>query len=219
MIYIRAGLYAEGRTDYEFLLPMINRLLDELAAKMFSGAYELVETLGIDAPSGTGSTRAARIQQAVLGAIDSCEIFILHADGASDPEGVRQSQITPGMQALHSIVPHLQIHFVACIPVREIEAWLLADSRPFERVLGKARPILLPKQPEAEMDPKNSLRKILKDGDVRIPVNEVYRSFGENARFEQLRALPAFRRFEEELIEVLKSLGTAQGFRSTTSLP
>lgn len=217
MIYIRAGLYAEGRTDYEFLLPIINRLLDELAAKIFSGAYELAETLGIDAPSATGTTRAARIQQAVLGSIDSCDIFILHADGASDPEGVRQSQIIPGMQAIHSIVSHPHIHCVACIPVREIEAWLLADSRPFERILGKARPIFLPKQPEAEIDPKNCLRKILKDGDVRVPVNEIYRSFGENVRFEQLRTLPAFRRFEEELIEVLKSLGTAQGFRSTTS--
>ena len=58
MIYIRAGLYAEGRTDSEFLLPIINRLLDDIAARLFSGAYELAETLGIDAPSGTSGGRA-----------------------------------------------------------------------------------------------------------------------------------------------------------------
>ncbi len=94
---------------------------------------------------------------------------------------------------------------------------MLADSKPFERVLGKTRPILLPKQPEAEIDPKNCLRKILKDGDVQIGVNDVYRSFGENVQFDKLRSLPAFRAFEEELGHTLESLGAAQGFRSPTT--
>lgn len=217
MIYIRAGLYAEGRTDYEFLLPIINRLLDDIAARLFSGAYELAETLGIDAPSGTSGGRAERIQQAILGNVDSCDLFILHADGAGDSEGIRQSQVTPGIQLVTSASSHADVHVVACIPVREIEAWLLADSKPFERVLGKTRPILLPKQPEAEIDPKNCLRKILKDGDVRIGVNDVYRSFGENVQFDKLRSLPAFRAFEEELGHTLESLGAAQGFRSPTT--
>lgn len=43
MIYLRAGLYAEGPTDYDFLLPLINRLLREIAAQTFPGANEVVD--------------------------------------------------------------------------------------------------------------------------------------------------------------------------------
>jgi hypothetical protein len=95
---------------------------------------------------------------------------------------------------------------------------LLADSKPFERVLGKTRPILLPKQPEAEIDPKNCLRKILKDGDVQIVVNDVYRSFGENVQFDKLRSLPAFRAFEEELGHTLESPGRRTRFSKPHNL-
>ncbi len=33
VIYLRAGLYAEGPTDYQFLRPLLDRLLNELAAR------------------------------------------------------------------------------------------------------------------------------------------------------------------------------------------
>ena len=32
-IYLCAGLYAEGTSDYYFLQPLLGRLLDELAAR------------------------------------------------------------------------------------------------------------------------------------------------------------------------------------------
>lgn len=216
MIYIRAGLYAEGRTDYEFLLPVINRLLDELAARLFSGAYELAETLGIDA-STRHEGRAERIQAAVAERADYCDIFIVHADGGGDPERARQTQIDPAINLSYPLSSGRPIYWVSCVPVREIEAWLLVDPRPFDLILGKNSQITLPMQPEAELDPKNYLRKILKDGDIRIPVNDVYRSFGENIRFEKLRALPAFHLFEANLAQSLESLGAAQGFRDGKS--
>jgi hypothetical protein len=216
MIYIRAGLYAEGRTDYEFLLPLVNQLLNELAAKLFSGAYELAETLGIDAPYGTSGGRADKIRLALEKHLDYCDIFILHADGAGDPDEARRTQINPGANLARMTIPHSQIHLVACVPVREIEAWLLADPRPFERILGKTTPIVLPGQPEAEIDPKNLLRKICRDGASRIPLSEAYRSFGENVRLEKLRTLSAFRRFEDELEQALKALGSMYGHAEST---
>ena len=216
MIYIRAGLYAEGRTDYEFLLPLVNKLLNELAAKLFLGDYELAETLGIDAPHGMSGGRAEKIQRAVVDYIDYCDLFILHADGAGDPDDARRTQISPGADLAHAVVLHSHFYLVACVPIREIEAWLLVDSKPFERILGRATPIVLPGQPEAEIDPKSCLRKILKDGDARIPLNEAYRAFGENVRLEKLRSLSAFRTFEDELEQALKALGTMYGHATKT---
>lgn len=34
--YLRPALYAEGPTDYYFLLPLLNRLVRESAARLFS---------------------------------------------------------------------------------------------------------------------------------------------------------------------------------------
>jgi hypothetical protein len=33
MIYLRAGVYAEGPTDYDFLLTLLDRLLDSIGCK------------------------------------------------------------------------------------------------------------------------------------------------------------------------------------------
>jgi hypothetical protein len=49
-IYLRAALFAEGPSDYEFLVPLINRLLDSLGSRLYPGAVAVEETLGIDAP-------------------------------------------------------------------------------------------------------------------------------------------------------------------------
>jgi hypothetical protein len=44
VIYLRAGLYAEGPTDYRFLGSLIERLLYELGAVLLSGRADVAET-------------------------------------------------------------------------------------------------------------------------------------------------------------------------------
>ena len=85
MIYIRAGVFAEGKTDYDFLLPLLDRLLDALAAQLFRGGHELGSTTGIDAPAGTSGGRAERIAAAIHARWDDCTVFVVHTDGAGDP--------------------------------------------------------------------------------------------------------------------------------------
>jgi hypothetical protein len=99
MIYLRAALYAEGPTDYAFLRPLLDRLMDELAASLYAGRYELRECLGIDAPPGDYADRAARIAAAVHAHREECTILVVHSDGNGDPEGVRREQVAPGIDA------------------------------------------------------------------------------------------------------------------------
>lgn len=40
MSYLCAGLYAEGRTDYWLLLPLLDRLLPELSEAIVNAARE-----------------------------------------------------------------------------------------------------------------------------------------------------------------------------------
>ena len=122
MIYIRAGLFAEGPTDYEILLPLLDRLLDQLAAQLFPGAYEVAPATGIDAPRGTEGGRAEKIAAAIHETWDECTLFVIHADGAGNPAEARRNCVEPGIAAALAARPERPVVAAACIPVREIEA-------------------------------------------------------------------------------------------------
>lgn len=87
---------------------------------------------------------------------------------------------------------------MACIPVREMEAWLLSDRVAFATLLGGAEPAL-PRDPEADLDPKRTLSRIHDELGLRGPIGDYYGFFGENVALDRLRRLEAFRTFEDEL--------------------
>ncbi|MGK3967151.1 hypothetical protein WMF38_23615 [Sorangium sp. So ce118] len=204
MIYIRAGLFAEGRTDYDFLCPLLDRLLDVLAADLFPGNYVIAPSDGIDAPRGTEGGRAEKIAAALHERWDDCTLFVIHADGAGDPTEARKRQVDPGIEAARALREERAIVAAACVPVREIEAWMLPDQEVF-RALGAAE-VLCPKAPERELDPKLTLRRLLEHGGLRRRPEDLYRFFGEKIRLEALGTLPAFCTFRDELTAALRDL-------------
>lgn len=214
MIYLRAGLYAEGRSDYEFLLPLLDRMLDSLAASLFPGAYEVGASAGIDSPPGTAPNRAERISAAIHDWWDTCTLFVIHADGGGDPERAKANDVAPGLAAAREARPERPIVVAACIPVREIEAWLLADPTAFRTILGEGAQPACPADPEREPDPKATLRRILREGGAPRASNPPHALFGERVHLGALRALPAFCAFEAELTHVIQQVAEVQGHRS-----
>jgi hypothetical protein len=210
-IYLRAGLYAEGPTDYAFLSPLLDRLMDELALSRFTGRYILGDCEGIDAPRPRPAARADRIAAAIHESWDRCTVFVIHGDGAGDPERARREQIVPGIEAARVMRADRPVAVAACIPVREIEAWMLADPDVFLLVGARTAPVC-PAEPERELDPKATLRRLLRESGLRRPRPD-YAIFGANVRFERLRELPAFVAFEQELIHALDEAARHQGFR------
>ena len=213
MIYLRAGVYAEGPSDYRFLCPLLDRYVDSLAASLFPGSYEVADTVGIDAPTKRKASRADRIAAAIVEYADTCEMFVIHSDGEGDPEGASASCIVPGVAAARAAFTGRDVVTVACVPVREIEAWLLTDPDAFKTLLGSSFHPELPAEPEKELDPKATLQKILKDGRARPGPESIHALFGERVRFEALRMLPAFRTFEVEMIGAIKRVAELQGHR------
>jgi hypothetical protein len=206
MIYIRAGVYAEGPSDYDFLRPLLDRLLDAIAAPLFPGHYEVGSTEGIDAPRRFKGGRAERLAAAIDASWDTCTLFVVHADGAGDPEGARRNNVEPGLSAARAARPDRTIPAATCVPVREIEAWMLVDPGVFQSILGGSAPPACPAEPERELDPKDTLHRILKDGGARRPPERMHAFFGERVRIDALRKLPAFQAFEADLIAALHEL-------------
>jgi hypothetical protein len=207
VIYLRAGLYAEGPSDYHFLLPLLDRLLRSIAANEFPGANEVEATRGIDS-SGDAKSRADRIAAAVREHEDLIDLLVIHADADGDPEAARRDRVEPGIEAARTAIPGKPVPALGCVPVRAIEAWLLADARVFEQQLGLR--VELPVAPERVLAPKAELEGRLAR---RARTIDPFVLFGEQVRFSELRRLPAFAAFEHELTEFVRSLDPARRVR------
>lgn len=203
MIYLCAGLYAEGKTDYDLLLPLLPRLLDDIGARVCPGAYEVAEAVGIDTPAAPHEPRADRIARAVSAYWQQCTLFVIHGDGAGDPERARKERVEPGVAAARTAVPDT-LAAAACVPVRETEAWMLVDPAVFEE-LG-ARNVQLPAEPESVLDPKAVFEELLKSAGIRRPPTRFYPFFGERLSLARLRTLASFNAFERELEMAVRSL-------------
>ncbi len=205
MIYLRAGLYAEGPTDYRFLMPLLDRLIHELAAGALVQDFDVADTLPMDTPGNTPKGREHALPAAISAAWGECTLFVIHADGAGDPERIRRTAIDPGLRKAKEEHPGLAA--AACVPVRELEAWMLVDGEVFSRLLrGRGEPEL-PRDVEAELDPKRTLRQVLNQMGARSgKLEDPYDFFGANVRLAALRRLTAFQRFEVELVDAIRTV-------------
>jgi hypothetical protein len=204
MMYLRAGLYAEGPTDYYFLMPLLNRMLRDIAANVFPGASEVEDTRAVDS-SGAERKRIDRIAMAVREHEDLIDLLVIHADGEGDPEAARRERVEPGVEAARTAIPGKPVPAIACVPVREIEAWLLADKRVFVDQLGLR--VELPATPDRELDPKRTLTALLNQNRRARQTDNFYALFGEQVSFEALRRISAFVEFETALVDFVQSFG------------
>lgn len=204
MIYLCAGLYAEGPTDYRFFPPLIDRLLYEIAADLFEEQFEVAPTVGIDAPRNIEAGRENRVPAAIEEYWGQCTLFIIHTDGAGDPENARIHSIMPGLTKARQTFPDLAA--AACVPIRETEAWMLADGEVFQKLLDTKKPPPLPHNPETIADPKAELMSLIKSMGLSPKKLDPYSFFGENVRTDALRRLPAFREFERDLQDAVRKV-------------
>lgn len=210
-VYLRAGLFAEGPSDYAFLGRLIPRLLEDITAASFPGVCDIEETVEpLDAPNQPGG-RAEKIRAAVAAKGEWFEILVIHSDGGGDPKVARKNCVEPGLAAVRAALPEMPLYAAACVPVREIEAWMLTDVKPFQEVLASRIVPALPRDPE-RIDPKAALGQILRDGGARLGSRSIYEFFGARVGLATLRSLSAFQAFEAELVEAVRDFVVATGY-------
>jgi hypothetical protein len=162
VIYLCAGIFAEGKSDYRFLFGLLDRLLEEVGVAALQGRrFTTARPVGIDAPVGSPRKRRdERIAAAIDASWDECTLFLVHGDGDGDPEGARRSRIEPGLALARTRHPDLAS--AMCVPERMTEAWMLADAGAFSRIFRTDRVPDLPRDPESEVDPKRVLAEVLR---------------------------------------------------------
>ena len=188
--YLTTALLCEGREDERFLGALIERQVRQLGLRepgFGSGAVELQ-------PCRT--TRAAEwVDAAVLEAAAVFDIVFIHNDynerGKIDALRARLADSLP-----------TQTRLVAVVPIRETEAWLLADSAALPRGGSRDASRVSPRGVESIADPKKSLAAAL--GQPLDAASAEY--IGENISLARLAEVPAYQSFLQDLTNALKEL-------------
>lgn len=190
------GLVAEGETDELFLGPLIHRQLSNLVESSAKYAIEVGETR-------IGGCRTVRARDAVAEAVtelaDECHLIFVHHD---HNERGKADRLIREMRDSGSIPPT-----IALVPIRETEAWLLADRALWESLRGARTGGLCACARDVEKiaDPKYALQNVIPN---RTPsVQDLFEYVGRRIDLGALREVPAYARWVGDTEEALRELG------------
>lgn len=187
--YLTSILFCEGREDGAFLARVLGRQLEDWS---LSGDFDF-GPITVDACRTVA--RGESLDAAVLAAAPDFDLLLIHNDhnerGKIDALEERVGDRLPQWSRL-----------VRIVPVRETEAWVLADPSVFR---GGASTNGLPSRPrdvEGVPDPKALIKQVL-DNAYDEPTAE---AFAERIDLSKLAQVPAYDRFLQELATALKEL-------------
>lgn len=211
MTQLLFGFYGEGPRDYGFLMPLIERVLQDMLPH--------TDILPLD----------VRVDKSDLSQIDkmlvvaeetngfSLAIFHLDADGPNTTDAYNQ-RFEPGYLRVLDIEDGVNRVIVPVIPVRMTEAWMLVDFEAFCKVVGTRETANTlgfpgyPRQVESIQLPKTvfemAIEKAIRGRKhrKRIKPDEVYRPLAQRLDLGLLAQVPAYQEFEGRLRETLKRL-------------
>ncbi len=218
MRHLGLALIAEGPTDERFLSPLLRRATIEACGQVCRGEVETGDVFLVGRLRGAPGKRLQKhIAQLVESASGSAAIVFVHTDGSSDPDRARSERFEP---ADHLLIARQGLpRSVAVIPVRETEAWAIADRDALRSAFGTdladedlGLSFARPSDVERLGDPKQAFEDALKRvigqrfSRKRHQPAQYLDVLGERVSLPILRQVPAFRRFEADLKAVLQDL-------------
>ncbi|MFE9422732.1 DUF4276 family protein [Kitasatospora sp. NPDC006697] len=215
MRYLDCALVCEGASDRAFLPGLMSRAVRDLCAAEFETDVQVeVRPLWADHQrTDTVLDAAAR---------DRFDLLLYHHDGA--PE--QQCERTLG-ELRREWDRARGEPLVPVVPLRETEAWIIADPAAVAFVLGGERYVtdagLPPRAREAEhvTDPKVPLRRAVEAAQrpqrrsrrakTGTDTQSYFTAFAEHVSIGRLREVPSFDQWWKDMIKVLEGLGYRYG--------
>jgi len=190
--YFSLALLTEGLSDQWFLLPLIDRQVAALESESAPGF-----DFGGTAP-GSRFTVAPRDQVVVeaKSLLEHMDIVLIHHDH-NERNKVETVRASLGSDAQR---------LVGIVPVRETEAWMLADAAalPTPTVQRSVRDLIrAPREVERVPDPKKALADAF--GPRHRPEYDFER-LGERVSLTALQQIPAYARWVGELRTAMEQL-------------
>ncbi|WP_372425178.1 hypothetical protein [Salinarimonas chemoclinalis] len=213
--YVVLGLFAEGPSDFGFLLGLLAREAFAVIAREGTQAVIIGEpVVSLDGRSVEDRTRVA------CALADNVDVFIVHGDSSRTARAAVERLVVADLRHRAQATCGLAgARFVGLLPSREMEAWALADPDALAQACGYvAWPASIelfrePTEAERLADPKQALDTAIGTlvGTRRrgrsISAAAYLDRIGETASLERLRRLDSYARFASDLRAALDHLG------------
>ncbi|QKW09348.1 DUF4276 family protein [Streptomyces sp. NA04227] len=189
--YFSLALLTEGLSDQWFLLPLIDRQITSLEAASDEGF-----AFGGSGPGGCFTVAPRqRVVREVEMLLDHFDVVVLHQDHNERDK----------IDSVRKMLPHSAERVLGIVPVRETEAWMLADPDALPQSAATAVRELVagPAHAEKVPDPKKALAQAL--GPRHQPEYEFDR-LGQTVSLDIMERVPAYNRWVSDLKTVMKEL-------------
>lgn len=195
MRYLTSALVSEGSTDDRFLPRLLGRAMTDLCLTNFANTVDVADVQPLRARRGPSSV------DEVLDLVDrnaaSFLLIFFHRDCGPNADRVEQQWLAPIRQRWGDRRERL----VPVVPVRETEAWLLADGDALRNAFGvrswSDADLGLPPRPrdvETIPEPKRVLNDIV--ARVSRSAHDHFEQLGEMVSLERLGQVPAYQPME-----------------------
>lgn len=206
---IRYTLIADGSSD-KILMQIINWILNDL--------YPDVPNEGVFADFGSLPNIPKTIKEKVAESQEyyPFDILFYHRDAEDTDSTILQTRINEIRKAIPT---DIFSRIICIVPIKMMETWLLIDENALKKAAGNRNykgEIILPsiKKLEKEKEPKILLHNLLREVSnlkgrnlKKFNVHQAVHLVAENIEdFSPLRDLEAFKVFEKEVKNVMKSI-------------
>ncbi|WP_405086778.1 DUF4276 family protein [Microbispora sp. NBC_01389] len=204
-------LVREGPSDDWFLPILLRRALEELVIETFPACREVQDVRSLPKAGNQSPEPVLAALEQEQGTFD---VVLYHHDGAprakSGPVLERMRQTWAESDFTEPLV--------AVVPMRETEAWVLADEAALVRVLNVrrlGRTVVTGPEVESCRHPKAVIDVLLGQAGLNPNgsgvLHNFYVSVADTAGIGELRKVPAFRQWWDDMIEALEGLGYQHG--------
>lgn len=218
------GFAAEGSTDGRFLTQIIKKAVEYIVNYESKGNIDVFD-IDILHPKKNNVSFPEYAIEAVKEAIENGkQILILHSDSDKDTYDQRmEHKFIPAKEAMSTNtdeeIREYRDYLVPIIPVRMIEAWMLADKSLFKEQLGTtvSDDVLgLTSLPEEMADPKRKINEAIRIAREHSThkkqlnvedISELYEIMGAKLERQNLLRQSSYCKFEDEIRKALRALG------------
>ena len=220
MKQIMIGLVAEGTTDLRFLDSIVYRTFEDIACRQCNDDIEIITYNIKDVDRGDSFTEmllnASKASIEQTGAMT----LVVHTDSDTDTYAERyEHKFIPALETLEEYKDDYNYCSIITplIPVRMMEAWMLADLDLLKEQIGTSKSdsdLGLLRAPETIADPKTLISEAIRiatDGlpkrRQRLTISDLYGVVGGSLSLEKLSRLPSYQKFVESVEETYRKLG------------
>ena len=212
------GLTTEGSTDIRFLESIVRRTFQHIAYNECKQDIDIViQNIKFVPKKGLGFAEYV-VEASKQGVEDfGCMVLAVHTDADRETYAKRiEDKFKPAQKLLDREDDSVCKIITPIIPIRMIEAWMLADKDLFRQELGtnlSFNELGINRDPEIMADPKAEIEEAIRrafDHQSRrrrhLKISELYELLGDKISIEKLETLLSYRNFQDEVRKTYATL-------------